>query len=1202
MRSEEQIEELESKHQHVDQESPTLWPPFISSVKVVVKSGRIDLNEDFDKNVEEFEMVDPTVSSLCAQTFRLQFEGMTASHIIQHEVDRECASALSKVAYVTLKIHDVTLLEFDEVLEPFTDCVCPRYLDIHHDDNIHQRVAGKAFPLLFKTLEQSMMGMAHHAADLNEKEESDVLHLFLSMRVKNVEGAGLDVDSVDEEKGGGVNAADREEEDRESIGGPAHGAEDTFLQIFTLVNLRALTHEFRLQSEWGMKLGEFFSVDTTKDTLRGNDCSNPLQNVTNVYVNAYDCCISYNPIPQTQRLVIASEKIRMSTNVVALSPMISLSVECRDGAVFLHPNALKRLPCSLSDLFASKRQLAAPFLHRLPGNLLSDHLESIGFVNVLHFDWIEAFLSQNKAAAKRAEVTLSGGNINLQSCADSTRALLSIMGYFIDQVIEQPPIEEVELLLPDSSHDTEPLDEVDSVRHSPPHSISQPLKEERVERSHTMRSHYGVDHQIEMPIIDDGSKVINFNLLGNIDEHMFSGNSGRIDDIGIDSDSSEQDGDQDWRVDDGGGCGDDDNGGIELIQEYARVRSIPESGTPNREYVEMSMEDATPFVEESFGSIQAPPLVDTAGQSAGWYDQKGDDSMRNQQELDVDYLDKKLKERFHCLTDPNLPDEYPRPQTQIKIKSLRALNWKIFGGHDFEVRFGVDSSASTGDSDEHQYFELEYDEKAVDDDGESKNEYNASQSANINYRSNRKVDEVMQFCLHQIGLSFYQFAATEHVASRLVIGIGNVVVHDLIKSSPFYKLLCRYIKECPQGHINKEVFKLEMNSLRPEPKSNPERVECELTMRLQPLRLNVDQDAIDFVVKFFTAFGCADGADPHDADLVDDESEDEAPDSVDATESVSRSATPSSSLIDAVNVAHPKEAVEDGEREANGKDSEVYFQRFCVDQVTVCVDYKPHRVDFDRLRNGDYSQFVHLFPLSQVEIGLQPFEAQGCEGWDSCFVELAKFWAIDFATHQAHRYVAGIQPVRSLVTMGSGIADLVIIPLQQYQHDGRITKGLQRGAQSAVHKITLETLELGDGIFTTISEFLSSLEGLLHSKATRKKRRDNKRMKRQFMKKRTHYLSHNVKRSEGLRAASESFTKGIIDAAHSIAFVPMEKYKSSGVRAVPLAVLRGVPSAILHPLIGGTRAVSNVLSGVKSSIDVPERQFEGTLNEQNDGD
>ena len=41
---------------------------------------------------------------------------------------------------------------------------------------------------------------------------------------------------------------------------------NTFLQIFTLVNLRALTHEFRLESEWTTKLSEFFAVNPSSSS------------------------------------------------------------------------------------------------------------------------------------------------------------------------------------------------------------------------------------------------------------------------------------------------------------------------------------------------------------------------------------------------------------------------------------------------------------------------------------------------------------------------------------------------------------------------------------------------------------------------------------------------------------------------------------------------------------------------------------------------------------------------------------------------------------------------------------------------------------------------------------------------------------------------------------------------------------------------
>ena len=138
-----------------------------------------------------------------------------------------------------------------------------------------------------------MMGMMDNAVDMNQQEESDVLHLFLSMRVKTVIRDDDEDDAAEEvveeknvEQGHGV-YVDSEEEETKSI---YHEVEDdkvdTFLQIFTLVNLRALTHEFRLKSEWLTKFAEFFSVDTLNENKRRDDCSPPLQNVTNVYVNA----------------------------------------------------------------------------------------------------------------------------------------------------------------------------------------------------------------------------------------------------------------------------------------------------------------------------------------------------------------------------------------------------------------------------------------------------------------------------------------------------------------------------------------------------------------------------------------------------------------------------------------------------------------------------------------------------------------------------------------------------------------------------------------------------------------------------------------------------------------------------------------------------------------------------------------------------
>jgi len=94
-------------------------------------------------------------------------------------------------------------------------------------------------------------------------------------------------------------------------------------------------------------------------------------------------------------------------------------------------------------------KLCSPFLHLLPGNLLSDHLESIKFVRVLHFDWVDALVCRAKAF-KKNEVGVTGGLVQLHTCQDSTKAMMTIIKHLLDNVFVAPKIEEFEVLLPDN--------------------------------------------------------------------------------------------------------------------------------------------------------------------------------------------------------------------------------------------------------------------------------------------------------------------------------------------------------------------------------------------------------------------------------------------------------------------------------------------------------------------------------------------------------------------------------------------------------------------------------------------------------------------------------------------------------------------------------------------------------------------------------
>ena len=93
----------------------------------------------------------------------------------------------------------------------------------------------------------------------------------------------------------------------------------------------------------------------------------------------------------------------------------------------------------------------------------------------------------------------------------------------------------------------------------------------------------------------------------------------------------------------------------------------------------------------------------------------------------------------------------------------------------------------------------------------------------------------------------------------------------------------------------------------------------------------------------------------------------------------------------------------------------VYLQYMEMKRLCVCVSYTPKRVDFSGLRGGDYAQLVHLFPLEKAHLELKRIVLRGVAGWSRCIDSTIAEWAMHIASHQAHRYVAGVQPIRSLV-------------------------------------------------------------------------------------------------------------------------------------------------------------------------------------------
>ena len=74
----------------------------------------------------------------------------------------------------------------------------------------------------------------------------------------------------------------------------------------------------------------------------------------------------------------------------------------------------------------------------------------------------------------------------------------------------------------------------------------------------------------------------------------------------------------------------------------------------------------------------------------------------------------------------------------------------------------------------------------------------------------------------------------------------------------------------------------------------------------------------------------------------------------------------------------------------------------------------------------------------------------------------------DIKQNQLCSILGGVGPAYSFLQLFQGIKDLFWMPVQQYRQDGRIVRGLQRGAHSFSTSTAMAVLELSNRLVSTI--------------------------------------------------------------------------------------------------------------------------------------
>ncbi|XP_073073660.1 autophagy-related protein 2 homolog A isoform X2 [Manis javanica] len=405
----------------------------------------------------------------------------------------------------------------------------------------------------------------------------------------------------------------------------------------------------------------------------------------------------------------------------------------------------------------------------------------------------------------------------------------------------------------------------------------------------------------------------------------------------------------------------------------------------------------------------------------------------------------------------------------------------------------------------------------------------------------------------------------EQPLSRQVFIVQELEVRDRLASSQINKFLYLHTSErMPRrAHANMLTIK----ALHVAPTTNLGGPECCLRVSLMPLRLNVDQDALLFLKDFFTSLVAG------IAPMVPAESSTEA-----RPETRAQASSPWEGQPDGVETTSPQETPGSGHN-SSAEQQPIYFREFrFTSEVPVWLDYHGKHVSMDQV--GTFAGLlIGLAQLNCSELKLKRLCCRhGLLGVDKVLGYALNEWLQDIRKNQLPGLLGGVGPMHSVVQLFQGFRDLLWLPIEQYRKDGRLMRGLQRGAASFGSSTASAALELSNRLVQAIQATAETVYDILSPAAPIPRSLQDKRPTRRRKGQQPADLR------EGVAKAYDTVREGILDTAQTICDVASRGHEQKGLTGAVGGVIRQLPPTVVKPLILATEATSSLLGGMRNQI------------------
>ncbi|KAJ8282805.1 hypothetical protein COCON_G00053240 [Conger conger] len=407
---------------------------------------------------------------------------------------------------------------------------------------------------------------------------------------------------------------------------------------------------------------------------------------------------------------------------------------------------------------------------------------------------------------------------------------------------------------------------------------------------------------------------------------------------------------------------------------------------------------------------------------------------------------------------------------------------------------------------------------------------------------------------------------------RQVFIVQELEVRDRLASSQINKFLYLYTSESMPRRAHSNM--LTVKALQVCPESGLGGPECCLRVSLLPLRLNIDQDALFFLKDFFSSL--ASGVTPYLP--VDPATEAKA----DVSQKASGEVESGSSLgpdLSASMETTVSEQSSSSAGSASSTEQPIYFREFrFTSEVPIWLDYHGKHVVIEQ---GTFAGIlIGLAQLNCSELKLKRLCCRhGLLGVDKVIQYAINEWLTDIRKNQLPGILGGVGPMHSVVQLFHGVRDLFWMPIEQYRRDGRIIRGLQRGAASFGTSTASAALELSNRLVQAIQATAETVYDILsptppltrcitEGRAPSRPRR----------------APQPADLREGVAKAYDTVREGVIDTAQTLCDVASRGHEQKGLPGAVGGVLRQIPPTVVRPLIVASEATSNLLGGMRNQI------------------